>query len=337
MLNKGFIELRKYKKDIFWTLIFLILFYFLLPDKEYIINTYNEIKDAELSWIVLGNVLFYLTIPLYAIQLFVLSKIKLNYWITFKVQMSVLFINKILPSSISSFVVNSFYLEEKGLKASQIASVISMKALTSSIPFTLLFIFAFIIGINQFNFSSSSFSKDIDLSKIFLILISFILLFLFLIYRSSKLKKIILKSFLSFWEQFKSYKEKPINILIAGGTGFLAPLIGITVLLLSAKSVGIEISFVQSFLIYTLSTTLANAVPVPGGIGAAEAGLFAGFTFLGFSPAESMAAAVIYRLITFWIPFIPGFYFFLNLRKNVFKNFSIKEKISKSKNKFAKK
>jgi uncharacterized protein (TIRG00374 family) len=97
--------------------------------------------------------------------------------------------------------------------------------------------------------------------------------------------------------------------------------------------VGLDISFAQSFLIYTLGTTFANIVPIPGGVGAAEAGLYAGFTILGFPPAESMAAAIIFRIITFWIPGIPGFISFISLRKNVLKGFSINWKMPEKKNK----
>lgn len=328
MLDRIVRELKKYKKDLLWIIAFLILFYFLLPDKETIITTLNEIKGADLTWIIFGNIIYYLTIPLYALQIFVLSKIKLNFWITYKVQMSVLFINKFLPTSISSFVMNSFYLEKVGSRAPQIASILSLQALTSSIPFILLFALAIIIGIFKYDLGSSLnvVFSDINLKKLIILLLIFILIFIFIYHSSETVKKYIKNSISSFWLQFKDYRNRPKSIFWALMTGFISPFFGVTVLYASGQSVGLELTFIQSFLIYALATTLSTLIPTPGGIGAAEAGLYAGFMMLGFPPGESMAATIIYRLITFWIPIFPGFYFFVNLKKSILKGFTLKKK-----------
>jgi glycosyltransferase 2 family protein len=332
MWNRSISEFKRYKKDIFWIFVFAVLFAFLLPDKQTIINTLNEIKGADLSWIIIGSIFYYLTIPIYTIQILVLSKKKLNSWITYKVQMSVLFINKFLPTAVCSFVMNSFYLERMGNKASQIASILSMQALTSAIPFTILFITAIVIGISRFNLNSD---LNVDLSsinwlKLAILLLIVILTIIFILYSSEKIRKFIKNSIESFWDQFKDYKNRPKSIFWALMTGFVAPFFGVAVLYASGHSVGLDVTFIESFLIYALATTMANLIPVPGGIGAAEAGLYAGFIFFGYPPAESMAASLIYRIITFWIPIFPGFYFFVNLRKNVLKGFSIKRRSKKT-------
>ena len=332
MWNRAKSEFNKYKKDIVWIIGFVVLFALLLPDKETIISTFNEIKGADLSWIILGNIFYYLTIPIYTLQILVLSKIKLNNWVTYKVQMSVLFINKFLPSAVCSFVMNSFYLERMGNKASQIASILSMQALTSSIPFTILFITAIIIGVARFNLSAN---LSIDLSsinwiKIIILILIVVLSIAFVLYSSEKIRRFIKNSIESFWDQFKDYRKRPKNVFLALMTGFVAPFFGVAVLYASGHSVGLEVTFIQAFLIYALATTMANLIPVPGGIGAAEAGLYAGFIFFGYPPSESMAASIIYRIITFWIPVFPGFYFFVNLRKDVLKGFSIKGKSKKT-------
>lgn len=335
MLKRIIDEFSKNKKSIFWTILFIILFYLILPDKETIESTIQEIKGADLGWIVLGNVFYYITIPLYTIQLIVLSIKHLNNWIAFKVQMSVLFINKLLPSSISSFVINSFYLYKTGHNSSQIASVIAMKAVTSSVTFTLLFIVSILFAVTQFQIDSglNIGAGNIDWMKVLVFLIIGILIIGFVIYSSDIIKNFIKKSLESFWGQFKAYKERPRDIVWALATSFFAPTLGVLTLLASGRSVDLDINFAQAFLIYTLGTTMANVVPIPGGIGAAEAGLYAGFTFLGFPSAQSMAAVMIYRIITFWIPTIPGFISFINLRKSILKDFSIRWKMPDSKSK----
>lgn len=326
-------KFKKIFKLIFWSLALTLLFYIILPDKETIEQTIEAIQGVSLSYVILGSAIYYLTIPIFALQIFVLSKIKLNYWITYKVQMSVLFINKFIPAGIASFVMNSFYLARKGHKPSEVASVVAMQGLTSSIPFIFLLIIAVILALTKFNLSGSI-SFDIgDIHWVRILALIFLIIFLayYLLNRSTKLKELYDKTLGSFWTQLLLFRERPGDLFMALLTGLISPLLGVTILYISAYSVGLEVSFIQAFLIYSLGTTIANIVPVPGGLGAAIAGLYAGFIIFGYSEANALAASLVYRLITFWIPIVPGFIFFVNLKNDVLKGFSLAEEFQKVK------
>jgi uncharacterized membrane protein YbhN (UPF0104 family) len=62
---------------------------------------------------------------------------------------------------------------------------------------------------------------------------------------------------------------------------------------------------------------LANALPLPGGLGGVEAGTIG--VFLAFDTHASLAilAVLSYRLISFWLPTIPGAVAYLQLRRTV--------------------
>ena len=47
--------------------------------------------------------------------------------------------------------------------------------------------------------------------------------------------------------------------------------------------------------------------PTPGGVGAVEAVLLAALTGVGVPSGSALAAVVLYRLATFWLPILPGF------------------------------
>jgi undecaprenyl-diphosphatase len=69
--------------------------------------------------------------------------------------------------------------------------------------------------------------------------------------------------------------------------------------------------------VYLGASLLAAAAPTPGGLGAMEAALVAGFTGVGLDPAVAVAAVLSYRLLTFWLPIAPGWLCFHDLdRKN---------------------
>jgi uncharacterized membrane protein YbhN (UPF0104 family) len=63
---------------------------------------------------------------------------------------------------------------------------------------------------------------------------------------------------------------------------------------------------------------LANSIPVPGGFVAVEGGLVGMLLLFGVRPASQVLAAVlIYRAISLWIPALIGSYAFLRLRREL--------------------
>ena len=55
--------------------------------------------------------------------------------------------------------------------------------------------------------------------------------------------------------------------------------------------------------------------PTPGDLGAMEAALVAGLTALGEASGPAIAAVLGFRLLTFWLPTLPGFFALRWLRK----------------------
>jgi len=63
---------------------------------------------------------------------------------------------------------------------------------------------------------------------------------------------------------------------------------------------------------------LANSLPVPGGFIAVEGGLVGMLVLFGARPAAKvLAAVVIYRAISLWIPAVIGSVAFLGLRREI--------------------
>jgi putative heme transporter len=63
---------------------------------------------------------------------------------------------------------------------------------------------------------------------------------------------------------------------------------------------------------------LANSVPLPGGFLAVEAGLVGMLLLFGASPSSMViAAVVVYRAISLWIPALIGTFAFLSLRREI--------------------
>jgi uncharacterized protein (TIRG00374 family) len=90
-------------------------------------------------------------------------------------------------------------------------------------------------------------------------------------------------------------------------TGNLAAQLLLTVILgLCLRAFGQQLSFAELILVNMLVILFAGFMPVPGGMGVAEAGYTAGLVALGVPHAAAMSTAIAYRLATYYLPPIWG-------------------------------
>lgn len=64
---------------------------------------------------------------------------------------------------------------------------------------------------------------------------------------------------------------------------------------------GWESNVFETCFVFLLANTLGSAVPTPGGLGAVEAALMAGFAATGVPSAVALSATLVYRLATYWL------------------------------------
>jgi undecaprenyl-diphosphatase len=95
--------------------------------------------------------------------------------------------------------------------------------------------------------------------------------------------------------------------MIALFGGSLAITLGyILALEVAVSAFGAGPAFTSIALVYLVGSVISSIAPTPGGIGAVEATLIAGLTAAGMASATAIAAVILFRLATFWIPLLPG-------------------------------
>lgn len=62
---------------------------------------------------------------------------------------------------------------------------------------------------------------------------------------------------------------------------------------------------------------LGNLLPLPGGVGGVDGGMIGALAALGHGGGIAVAAVLTYRVFAFWLPTIPGFIAYLQLRRTV--------------------
>ncbi len=61
--------------------------------------------------------------------------------------------------------------------------------------------------------------------------------------------------------------------------------------------------------------TLANTLPLPGGIGGVEGGMIGSFLAFGVNGSLAVLAVLAYRTISYWLPTVPGVIAYVQLRR----------------------
>ena len=85
---------------------------------------------------------------------------------------------------------------------------------------------------------------------------------------------------------------------------------------LALRSVGESASFGGLVIVCTFTALLGGMAPVPGGMGVMEASYIAGLTLLGVPQDPAIAATLLYRLATTYLPPIWGWGAMVWLRRH---------------------
>jgi len=68
------------------------------------------------------------------------------------------------------------------------------------------------------------------------------------------------------------------------------------------KAFGESANMAELILVNTMASLFAGLMPVPGGVGVAEAALTAGLIGIGVPEDIAFSTAIVYRVVTFYLP-----------------------------------
>ena len=121
------------------------------------------------------------------------------------------------------------------------------------------------------------------------------------------------------WANMRVLARSPSKLVqLVRAASFGVTLAYICALAASVAAFDGDVSFAEVGAVYLGASMIAAAAPTPGGLGALEAGLVAGFTGVGLDTGIAVAAVLCYRLVTYWLPILPGWIsFHLLERRNL--------------------
>lgn len=104
----------------------------------------------------------------------------------------------------------------------------------------------------------------------------------------------------------RSVHTRPTRVLALWGGSLAFPALQATGLVMVGLALGLDIPVTHMALAYLAATVAVAVIPTPGGLGSMEAALVVALVAAGGPPAVATAVVLAFRIITLWLPLLPG-------------------------------
>lgn len=300
-------------RAIFFMVVFVLLLVAVVPNISQLEAGLSAAKDANWKWLTAGLVSVVLTYFASAFTYQVLAKLPIGYFLTLGVQVAASFANRLVPSGVGGLGLNVDYLIKRGHKPAEAGTVTAVNSLSAFVSYAiLLFVALSISNKSLVDFFEGKSSLPVWVIPLALVVIAIVGLVLF---KWQRARQKITKFGKDMWLDALQYRHEPFRLLLAVLGASAVTIFYVGALYACAHAIGLNVTILSAFIAYTTGTLLGAAIPTPGGLGGVEAGLYAGFVAMGYDSAMVFAAVIIYRLLTFWLPILPGYLVFWQYQK----------------------
>ncbi|WP_167545801.1 lysylphosphatidylglycerol synthase transmembrane domain-containing protein [Streptomyces viridochromogenes] len=104
----------------------------------------------------------------------------------------------------------------------------------------------------------------------------------------------------------RSVHTRPARAVALWGGSLTFPALQASVLVLVGQALGLSVPPAHMAVAYLAATVAVALVPTPGGIGSVEAALVVALVAAGGPAAVATAVVLAFRVITVWLPLVPG-------------------------------
>lgn len=304
---------RKYLRKIFEILIIALALFVLLPQAIGLFQEKDVLSSISIKFILIATAIHSLT-PIFAAASYIyLTSKPISFMKSIAVQYASGFTNRLLPSGAGALATVTSFLNKSGLSIPEGLSIAAVNNILGFLAFTITM--AFLQAYNLENIKSLLPEISSSLMIIILVFIAVIVIFSA---SKNKIRKKITKASKEFVSAIKQIISHPASTAMAILANCGITVLHIVCLTLCITSVGYTLPLQIIALVFTAGIAAITVSPTPSGLGLAELALSSALQTFGLPPEQSLVAAVSYRLVTYWIPILPGYFFYrLSRSKNI--------------------
>jgi len=271
------------------------------------VNLVELVTTAKWGWVAaaVGFSLITFFGAAWSLNGFVPERLKLHR--TLAAQLAGNFATLVSPPTIGSIAINVRYLQRSGLHPALAAASVGVSQVLAFV-FHIVLLFAF--GIAAGTTAEHTFNPPRWVVIAVVVVVILMLASLAVPYVRKQISARVLPLLKEVGPRLATVAQRPAKLAEGIGGILLLNLAFVGVLYASIEAFGGSMAIAVVAVVYLAGATLGQAAPTPGGLGAVEAALVAGLTAGGLDAGIAVSAVLLYRLITFWIPTIPGYWAF---------------------------
>jgi uncharacterized membrane protein YbhN (UPF0104 family) len=278
---------------------------------------WNDLSDAVWGWIVVGFVLAQLARLTQATSSLGSIAADIPFGRVYMKQLATSYLNLAMPSHLARAGVDIRFFQCQGLPG---ATAVTAGLIDSVVSTVVQVTFLVLLLI----FSEASLSLDLntpsgDSLRLLWILLGLLVAVLLVVTLVGRVRGAIVERVRTWWPQMRGglgALRNPMKITMLIGGNVATELLFAIALGLFTRSLGYPISLVDLLVINMSVSLLSSFIPVPGGVGVTEFGLTLGLTSAGMPEEPALAAVLLYRLASFYLPPVWGFFAMRWLQRN---------------------
>lgn len=290
-----------------------VALYVLIPQVAAAAGFFDQIANAQYGWVAIAVVASALTYIGAALGMVGAVPVRLHYRPMLMAQVASSFSNRVTPAKVGGMATNVRFLQKQHIPLSVAASAVGLNTVAGTI-----------VHVSLLLISGAVVSQTVDVplpdAKTTtyvvggLVLLSGVVMLLPIGRRLGT--KYLLPAVRAGASAVVSIARTPSKLL-ALFLGSAVVTISYTVgMLASLSAFGVDVPVATAVFVYLAGAAVSSAAPTPGGIGATEAALVAGYTAVGVDSSAALAAVLLFRLVTFWLPILPGWLALVRLQRS---------------------
>jgi undecaprenyl-diphosphatase len=286
--------------------------YFLAPQAGALGESLGVVAQANWLWVFAGVGLVGARYAVSALALAAAAGEKLPLIPTTMVQLATSFIGRLTPEGVGWLVLNQRFLEKVGLGRAAAAAALALRMVAGGVTrVAIVALVAALVGGEALT--------ALDLSIPWLTLVVAVACLALLVgavaYGVRGRAPRMQAALRSAASAIATALRTPRRAAVLFGGSAATTLLYVLTLAVSLVAVDAEVALLELSAVYLASTAVAAASPTPGNLGALELALTGGLATLSVPTGTALGAVLIYRLLTFWMPLLPGFVAFRYLHR----------------------
>ncbi|MEV6327119.1 lysylphosphatidylglycerol synthase transmembrane domain-containing protein [Streptomyces sp. NPDC051909] len=276
----------------------------------------STISEADWRWVAAAVLFSAISYVAAAMSLLGFVPERVGFWRTVVAQVAGSFVKIVAPAAVGGVALNTRFLQRAGVRPGlAVASVGASQLFGLGAHILLLLAFGYLTGTEK----SQSFTPSRTVIAGLLTVAVLVLVMTAIPFMRKFVSTRVRSLFAGVVPRMLDVLQRPMKLVT--GIGGMLLLTGAFVFCLDASirafgSESASISFAGVAVVFLAGNALGSAAPTPGGVGAVEGALIGGLVAVGNLPIDVATPAVLlYRLLTLWLPVLPGWICFNWLTK----------------------